>query len=78
MMRKQVMTNKQIVEDFLNFLYIKEGLISTPTGHVYTYKELRTALMEYSKECIDESYRQGKLDGETDYDDTLISGKEDW
>lgn len=72
------MTDKQIVEDFLNFLNIKQGLISTPTGHVYTYKELRTAIMNYAKQSMDEAYKQGKLDGEADYDKTLISGKEDW
>jgi hypothetical protein len=39
------MTDKQIVEDFLYLLNNKEGLISTLTGHVITYKELRTAIV---------------------------------
>lgn len=64
------MTAKETVKDFLNFLNVKSGLVSTG-GHTYTYKELRKAIID----VIDEAMNRQP---EEDWDKTLISGKSDW
>lgn len=76
------MTDKQIIEDFLCLLNNKEGLISTLTGHVITYKELRTAIMNCLKQAMEDGYakclNEALAQTEMDFNKTLISGKEDW
>lgn len=56
------MTDKQIVEDFLYLLNNKEGLISTLTGHVITYKELRTAIMNCLSQAMEDGYNKGSME----------------
>lgn len=55
------MTDKQIVEDFLALLNHKEGLISTLTGHVITYREL--CKYQESGFNIEFKYEQVKYEG---------------
>lgn len=76
------MTDKQIVEDFLYLLNNKEGLISTLTDHVITYKELRTAIINCLHQAMEDGYakclNEALSQAEMDFDKTLISGKKDW
>ena len=73
------MTDKQIVEDFLYLLNNKEGLISTLTGHVITYKELRTAIINCLSQAMEDGYKKGHIEAEAAalYDVT-IGGHKDW
>jgi hypothetical protein len=72
-------TDKQIVEDFLYLLNNKEGLISTLTGHVITYKELRTSIINCLNQAMEDGYKKGHIEAEAAalYDIT-ISGHKDW
>lgn len=73
------MTDKQIVEDFLYLLNNKEGLISTLTGHVITYKELRTAIMNCLSQAMEDGYKKGHLEAEAAaLYDVSIGGHKDW
>lgn len=73
------MTDKQIVEDFLYLIDNKEGLISTLTGHVITYKELRTAIINCLSQAMEDGYKKGHIEAEAAalYDVT-IGGHKDW
>lgn len=73
------MTDKQIVEDFLYLLNNKEGLISTLSGHVVTYKELRTAIINCLSQAMEDGYKKGHTEAEAAalYDVT-IGGHKDW
>lgn len=73
------MTDKQIVEDFLYLLNNKEGLISTLSGHVITYKELRTAVINCLSQAMEDGYKKGHIEAEAAalYDVT-IGGHKDW
>lgn len=73
------MTDKQIVEDFLNLLNNKEGLISTLTGYVITYKELRTSIINCLNQAMEDGYKKGHIEAEAAalYDVT-IGGHKDW
>ena len=73
------MTDKQIVEDFLYLLNNKEGLISTLTGHVITYKELRTAIINCLSQAMEDGYKKGHLEAEAAaLYDVSIGGHKDW
>ena len=73
------MTDKQIVEDFLYLLNNKEGLISTLTGHVITYKELRTAIINCLSQAMEDGYKKGHLEAEAAaLYDVSIGGYKDW
>lgn len=73
------MTDKQIVEDFLYLLNNKEGLISTLTGHVITYKELRTSIINCLNQAMEDGYKKGHIEAEANaLYDVSISGKKDW
>lgn len=56
------MTDKQIVEDFLALLNRKEGLISTLTGHVITYKALRTSIINCLNQAMEDGYNKGSME----------------
>lgn len=56
------MTDKQIVEDFLALLNRKEDLISTLTGHVITYKELRTSIINCLNQAMEDGYNKGSME----------------
>lgn len=73
------MTDKQIVEDFLYLIDNKEGLISTLTGYVITYKELRTAIINCLNQAMEDGYKKGHIEAEAAalYDVT-IGGHKDW
>jgi hypothetical protein len=72
-------TDKQIVEDFLYLLNNKEGLISTLTGHVITYKELRTAIINCLNQAMEDGYKKGHIEAEAKaLYDVSISGHKDW
>ena len=73
------MTDKQIVEDFLNLLNNKEGLISTLTGHVITYQELRTSIINCLNQAMEDGYKKGHIEAEAAalYDVTIGRHK-DW
>ena len=73
------MTDKQIVEDFLYLLNNKEGLISTLTGHVITYKELRAAIMNCLSQAMEDGYKKGHIEAEAAaLYDVSIGGHKDW
>lgn len=73
------MTDKQIVEDFLYLLNNKEGLISTLTDHVITYKELRTAIINCLSQAMEDGYKKGHLEAEAAaLYDVSIGGHKDW
>lgn len=73
------MTDKQIVEDFLYLLNDKEGLISTLTGHVITYKELRTAIINCLSQAMEDGYKKGHIEAEAAaLYDVSIGGHKDW
>ena len=58
------MTSKQIVEEFLALLDDKDGLISTYTGEVVTYKELRTAIIDCLNQAMEDGYKNGHIEAE--------------
>ena len=73
------MTDKQIVEDFLYLLNNKEGLISTLTGYVVTYKELRKAIINCLNQAMEDGYKKGHIEAEAAaLYDVSISGHKDW
>ncbi len=56
------MTNKQIVEKFLDLINCKEGLISTLTGEVITYKELHDAILDCLNQALEDGYNRGSME----------------
>lgn len=75
------MTDKQIVEDFLHFLYTHKGYIVTDTGadQTYNYLELHTAIINCLSKAMEDGYEKGHLEAEAAalYDVT-IGGHKDW
>jgi hypothetical protein len=74
------MTDKQIVEDFLAVLNHKDGLISTFTGHVITYKELRTSIINCLNQAMEDGYKNGYSKAEADalFDVSVSQVQKDW
>lgn len=70
------MTDKQIVKDFLDLLSCKEGLISTLTGHVITYRELRTSIIN----CLNQAMEDGtkKAESEALFDVSISQTQKGW
>ena len=75
------MTDKQIVEDFLHFLYTHKGYIVTDTGadQTYNYLELRKAIINCLNQAMEDGYKKGHIEAEAAalYDVT-IGGHKDW
>ena len=73
------MTDKQIVEDFLNFLNNHRGYIVTDTDNTYHYFELRKAIINCLNQAIKDGYKKGHIEAEANaLYDVSISGKKDW
>ena len=70
------MTDKQIVKEFLDLLYCKEGLISTLNGNVVTYKELRTSIINCFNEAMEDGYK--KSEAEALFDVSVSQIQKDW
>lgn len=69
------MTDKQIVEDFLALLNHKEGLISTLTGHVITYRELRTSIINCLNQAREDGYNKGSMDANINASHYITMGR---
>lgn len=69
------MTDKQIVEDFLALLNHKEGLISTLTGHVITYKELRISIINCLNQAREDGYNKGSMDANINASHYITMGR---
>ena len=75
------MTYKQIVEDFLHFLNTHKGYIVTDTGanQTYNYLELRRAIINCLNQAIEDGYKKGRIEAETNaLYDVNIGGHKDW
>ena len=70
------MTDKQIVKDFLDLLSCKEGLISTLTGHVITYRELRTSIINCLNQAMEDSTK--KAESEALFDVSISQTQKGW
>lgn len=74
------MTDKQRVNDFLNFLQEHPDSIVATENYTYTYSSLRESVIK----TLSMAYGDGQVKGFNDcqeqelFDKTLISGKEDW
>lgn len=56
------MTDKQIVEDFLNFLNNHRGYIVTDTDNTYNYIELRKAIINCLNQAMEDGYNKGSME----------------
>ena len=73
------MTDKQIVEDFLNFLNNHRGYIVTDTDNTYNYLELRKAIINCLNQAMEDGYKKGYIEAEANaLYDVSMSGKKDW
>ena len=74
------MTDKQRVNDFLEFLEKHPDSIINTENYTYTYSSLRESVIK----TLQMAYGDGHVKGFNDcqeqelFDKTLISGKEDW
>ena len=78
MIRTQTMTDKQIVEDLLQYFNNHPGYIDTDND-IYNYKEIRTAIINCLNQAMEDGYKKGHIEAEAAalYDIT-ISGHKDW
>ena len=81
MMRTQTITDKQIVEDLLQYFNNHPGYIDTDND-IYNYKKIRKAIINCLKQAMEDGYakclNEAISQAEMDFDKTLISGKKDW
>ena len=77
-MRTQAMTDKQIVEDLLQYFNNHPGYIDTDNG-IYNYKKIRRAIINCIKQAMEDGYNKGHIEVEAAalYDVT-IGGHKDW
>lgn len=72
------MTDKQIVEDLLQYFNTHPGYIDTDNG-IYKYKKIRKAIINCIKQAMEDGYKKGHIEAEAAalYDVT-IGGHKDW
>lgn len=77
-MRTQTMTDKQIVEDLLQYFNNHPGYIDTDND-IYNYKKIRKAIINCLKQAMEDGYKKGHIEAEAQaLYDVSISGKKDW
>ena len=78
MMRTQTITDKQIVEDLLQYFNNHPGYIDTDND-IYNYKKIRKAIINCLNQAMEDGYKKGHTETEANalYDVT-IGGHKDW
>lgn len=71
------MTDKQIVEDFLHFLYTHKGYIVTDTGadQTYDYLELRKAIINCLSQAMEDGYNKGSMEANINASHYITMGR---
>ena len=77
MKEEQVMTDKQIVEDFLHFLNTHRGYIVTDTGanQTYNYLELRKAFINCLNQAMEDGYNKGSMEANINASHYITMGR---
>ena len=65
MMKTQAMTDKQIVEDLLQYFNNHPGYIDTDND-IYNYKKIRKAIINCLKQAMEDGYKKGHIEAEAE------------
>ena len=69
------MTDKQIVEDLLQYFNNHPGYIDTDNG-IYNYKKIRRAIINCIKQAMEDGYN--KAQAEALFDASVSQTQKDW
>lgn len=68
------MTDKQIVEDLLQYFNNHPGYIDTDNG-IYNYKKIRRAIINCIKQAMEDGYNKGSMEANINASHYITMGR---